>query len=199
LEHLNQTPWYLAITGPIGVGKSRLAGEIAKKTGARLLAERFDPERLAAFYHDPSSHAWQIELEFLEQRASQLAIGRREWSELDRPTVSDFWFAQSSGFAKVWLGAEQWPAYEAHWHELQPQVVQPRLIVLLNAPLEALLARIQIRGRPGEELLTVDQLQRIENALNLEANLAEGPVLRLDALDMKAASVELAAAVEAMR
>ena len=103
LDHLNQTPWYLAIAGPIGVGKSCLAGEIAEKSGARLLAEQFDPVRLEAFYRNPSSHAWQIELEFLEQRARQLAIGQPDWSRQDRPTVSDFWFAQSPAFASVWL------------------------------------------------------------------------------------------------
>src|SRR5208283_701934 len=79
LNHLNQTPWYLAIAGPIGVGKSRLAAEIAEKTNARLLDEQFDPARLETFYGNPYSHAWQIELEFLEQRASQLAIGQAEW------------------------------------------------------------------------------------------------------------------------
>ena len=199
LDHLNQTPWYLAIAGPIGVGKSYLAGEIAEKSGARLLAEQFDAGRLEAFYRNPSSHAWQIELEFLEQRARQLAIGQPEWSRQDRPTVSDFWFEQSLAFASVWLAAEQWPAYLARWDELQPPVVRPRLTVLLRAPLEAMLARIRARGRPGEELLTIEQLRRIEHALEDQAAAAEGPVLRLDALDKKAAVVELAAAVEAMR
>ena len=46
LDHLNQTPWYMAIAGPIGVGKSSLAAEIAEKSGARLLAEQFDSARL---------------------------------------------------------------------------------------------------------------------------------------------------------
>ena len=91
------------------------------------------------------------------------------------------------------------PAYRARWAELQSLVVRPRLTVLLRAPLEALLARIRARGRTGEELLTIEQLRRIDAALDLEANVAEGPVLRLDALDKKAAVVELAAAVEAMR
>ena len=199
LDHLNQTPWYLAIAGAIGVGKSCLADEIAEKSSARLLAEAFDPSRLEAFYRNPSSHAWQIELEFLEQRARQLAIGQPEWSRQDRPTVSDFWFEQSPAFASVWLSPGQMPAYLARWAELEPLVVRPRLTVLLRAPIEALLARIQTRGRPGEELLTIEQLQRIERALENQAAKVEGPVLRLDALDKKAAIVELAAAVEAMR
>ena len=199
LDHLNQTPWYLAIAGPIGVGKSCLAGEIAEKNHARLLAEQFDLSRLEAFYRDPSSHAWQIELEFLEQRARQLAMGQSEWTRSDRPTVSDFWFAQSPAFASVWLNGEQMPVYLAHWEELQTKVVHPRLTVLLRAPLEALLARIRTRGRRGEESLTIERLQQIEHALEHQANLAAGPVLRLDALDKKAALVELSAAVVAMR
>ena len=199
LQHLNQTPWYVAIAGPIGAGKSRLAGEIAEQSGARLLVEQFDSARLEAFYHNPSSLAWQIELEFLEERACGLAIGQPEWTRQDRPTVSDFWFAQSLAFASVWLPGEHRPAYLARWAELRTQVVQPRLTVLLRAPLEALLARIQTRGRRGEELLTIEQLRRIEHALNHQAAAAEGPVLRLDAMDEKAALVELAAAVEAMR
>jgi 2-amino-4-hydroxy-6-hydroxymethyldihydropteridine diphosphokinase len=200
LAHLDQTPWYLAIAGPIGVGKTCLAGEIAERSGARLLAEQFDAARLNAFYHDPSSHAWQIEIEFLDERARRLAIGQPEWTRQDRPTVSDFWFAQSLAFASVWLHArEQMAAYVTRWAVLQDLVVRPRLTVLLRAPMEALLAHIRTRGRPGEELLTIEQMQRIELALEIQANVAVGPVLRLDALDKKAALVELVAAVEAMR
>ena len=170
LGHLNQTPWYLAIAGPIGVGKSHLAGEIAEKQAARLLAEQFDPFRLEAFYRNPSSHAWQIELEFLEQRARQLAIDQPEWSQHDRPTVSDFWFAQSPAFASVWLREEQMPAYLARWKELQAEVVRPRLTVLLRAPMEALLARIRTRGRGGEEFLTIERLRQIGEALEHQAD-----------------------------
>jgi len=198
LNHLNQTPWYLAITGPAGVGKTFLAGKIAQKTGARLLVERFDPSRLEAFYRNPSSHAWQIELEFLEQRARQLAISRPEWARRDRPSVSDFWFPQSPAFASVWLNPEQIPAYYARWTELQTTVVRPRLTVLLRAPVAALLAGIRIRGRGGEEFLTIERLQQIEYALEEQAAASDVPVLRLNALDQNSAIMELAAAVEAM-
>jgi 2-amino-4-hydroxy-6-hydroxymethyldihydropteridine diphosphokinase len=199
LEHLDRTPWYAAIAGPIGAGKSRLAGEIAEKTGARLLVEQVDPACLDAFYHNPSGLAWQTELEFLEQRAGQLAIGRAEWAGHDRPTVSDFWFEQSPAFAGVWLPPEQWQPYLVRYEELHSQIVRPRLIVLLHAPREALLPHIRARGRPGEQLLTIGQLARIERALDDRAAAAEGPLLRLDALDQATAVVELAAAVEAMR
>ena len=69
--------------------------------------------------------------------------------------------------------------------ELQAVVVRPRLTVLLRAPMEAMLARIRTRGRPGEELLTIEQLRRIEHALEDHSAAAEGPVLRLDAFDQE--------------
>ena len=199
LNHLNQTPWYLAIAGPIGVGKSYLASEIAEKNDARLLTEQFDSSRLEAFYCNPSSQAWQIEIEFLEERARQLAGSQPDWARQDRPTVSDFWLAQSLAFAAVWLNGERMPAYLARWVEVRSLVVKPRLTVLLRAPLEVLLARIHARGRPGEERLTIEQLRRIEQSLENQAALTEGPVLRLNALDHEANIVELLAAVQAMR
>jgi 2-amino-4-hydroxy-6-hydroxymethyldihydropteridine diphosphokinase len=199
LEHLNQTSWYLALAGPIGAGKSCLASEIAEKTCGRLLAEQFEPSRLAAFYHNPSSLAPQIELEFLEQRARQLNAGQPEWTVKDQPVVSDFWFEQSPAFASVWLPAEHAPEYLARWAELRQTVVRPRLTVLLRAPMDILLARIRARGRAGEEVLTVERMERIEHALEERAATAEGPVLKLDAMDKEAALRELLAAVEAMR
>jgi 2-amino-4-hydroxy-6-hydroxymethyldihydropteridine diphosphokinase len=199
LNNLDQTPWYVAIAGPIGVGKSTLASRISEKSGARLLAEQFDSARLQAFYHDPPSHAWQIELEFLEQRARQLGIDQAEWTRRDRPTISDFWFEQSRAFASIWLSAEQMSAYMALWQELQPLVVRPRLTVLLNAPMTALLARIRTREGKGEELLSIEQLQQIERALENQVAATQGPVLRLNALDQETACIELLAAVEAMR
>ncbi len=199
LDNLNQTPWYLAITGPIGVGKTCIAAEVAEKSGGRLLSEQFDSPRLEAFYRNPSVHALQIELEFLDERARQLAILQPQWARQDRPIVSDFWFEQSPAFASVWLSAEQLLPYMAHRTELQSRVVRPRLTFLLHAPLEALLARVRARGRKGEELLTIERLRQIEQALENQAATAEGLVVRLDASDKNAVVVELTAALEAMR
>jgi 2-amino-4-hydroxy-6-hydroxymethyldihydropteridine diphosphokinase len=199
LDHLNQTPWYLALAGPIAVGKSYFAAEIAKRTGARLLAEEFDPSRLEAFYRNPSGLIWETELEFLEQRAQQLRADRPEWADKDRPVVSDFCFDQVPVFAEVWLQNSEEPffLYLAEFARFRKTVVQPRLTVLLCAPMETLLARIRARGRTEEDSLNIERLQHIERGLEVWTEL--GPVLRLDALDQEAALVEMLAAVEAMR
>ena len=171
-----------------------------KEAGPGLLAEQFDLARLEAFYRDPSSHAWQIELEFLEQRARQLAIGQPRVGPTRSADRERFLVRAIAGVCQgLAAGGAIAGLHGSLGRSCSTAVVRPRLTVLLHAPLEALLARIRARGRRGEELLTIEHLRRIEHALENQAAAAEGPVLRLDALDKKAAVVELAAAVEAMR
>ena len=196
LDHLNQTPWYVAIAGLSGVGKSGLAREVAARSGARLLANQANSSPPATFRQGPSGHALESELELVESQARQVLADQPEWQRHDRPTVSDFWFGQSSAFASVWLPEEQPAAYQARWAELWKLVARPRLTVLLRGSPEAVLAG----GRPGGETPTMEHLQRLERALDHHlAVYAEGPVLRLDAADKDAGADELTAAIEAMR
>ncbi|NLF09422.1 MAG: 2-amino-4-hydroxy-6-hydroxymethyldihydropteridine diphosphokinase [Pirellulaceae bacterium] len=68
LEHIDTTPPYIAITGGIAAGKSRLAERLAEELPARLIEERPDWKRLESFYADPPASAWATEIGFLNQR-----------------------------------------------------------------------------------------------------------------------------------
>jgi 2-amino-4-hydroxy-6-hydroxymethyldihydropteridine diphosphokinase len=201
LEHLNSTPWYVAIAGSIGAGKTQLAREVTGRiAGARLLAEQLDLPRLAKFYDRPASQAWRMELEFLESRAASLAAGLPRWSDHTRPTVSDFWFDQSAAFAQVWLPEDQWPSYQARFQQVARGVVRPRLVVLLEAPEEELLQRVHSRGRACEQSLSGSQLQRIADSIREQAaQPGQGPVLRINNGERSEALVEVLAAIEAMK
>ena len=90
--------------------------------------------------------------------------------------MSDFWFDQSAAFARAWLPAEQLPAYLEQYEQLRRDVVRPKLIVLLDAPAEELLARVRGRGRGCERRLTAEQLDRIRQAVREQAGRPElGP------------------------
>jgi len=81
LAHLDATPYYLALTGSIGAGKTALAERLVKLTGGSLIREPIDPQGLAEFYADPASRAWATELEFLAARRELLDRDRIEkWS-----------------------------------------------------------------------------------------------------------------------
>jgi deoxyguanosine kinase len=219
LEHLDASPRYVAITGPIAAGKTHLAERLAAALGGRAIIEQPDWARLDAFYADPAGNAWETELGFLAQRAGLLAaevvVGgdscRRcdEVSSMDRrqespPTsspwqVSDFWFEQSAAFARAWLPPGRLAAFLEEFERLRQTAPQPKLIVLLDAPAEELLARIGRRGRDCERRLTAEQLERIRQSVIEQAQLPQrGPVLRPSGNDPEAVFAETLAAVQGM-
>lgn len=200
LEHLNTAVPYVAITGPIGVGKGRLAEALAEKTGATPMVEQISPRRLETFYADPSGNAWAMELEFLQERARRLSADWPGWSEPGRLRVSDFWFNQGLAFAGVWLSPERLDWYCRRWEEARRTVVQPKLTVLVDAASDRLLERIRRRGRRCERRLTGELLQRIREAVVAQASRpGQGPLLRLADDDLTRNVDEVSAAVEAMR
>jgi len=194
LDHLEGSAAYVAITGPIAAGKSRLAHELAARANARLIPEPLDEVRLAEFYANPPGTEWDIELEFLEVRTSLL--DRTTWGPTDRLTVSDFHFAQSLAFATLWLSGERLAEFKRRWSDAQVLVQAPRFSVILDAPADVLWERIANRGRTYETTITREWLERLRAAMRSPESLPiSGPVLRLGSVDFDAATKEALAAV----
>ena len=199
LDHLNTAVPYVAVAGPIGVGKTWLAEQLADRISAKPVREHVIPERLDAFYADPSGNAWAMELEFLAQRARLLSAELPGWSEPGRLWVSDFWFHQSLAFAEVWLAPQRRGTFRRRWEEARQRVVTPKLTVLLDAPTDQLLERIYQRGRLCERLLSREQVELIRQAILAEASRpGRGPILRSAGGDSESVLDEVLAAVEAM-
>ncbi len=200
LGHLNGTPYYLAITGSIGAGKTELAGRVARQADARRVAEKVDLGQLAAFYANSASHAWTVELQFLKQRVRLLSARAEFWQDRSRPVVSDFWFDQSSAFARVWLAPEQYARFVERFESARKRVARPRLVVLLESSGQRLRQRVLRRGRACERGLTAADLERIGRAIDRQARRPDvGPVLRIGNDDPGAALEEVAAALQAMK
>ena len=200
LAHLDTALPYLAIAGPIAAGKTALAQAVAGRSGARWIGEAIDESILAAFYGDPAELAWQTELHFLRQRAAQLSADDPGWSDRQHWTVSDFWFDQSWAFAGVWLAPPRREEFHRLWQQARRTVPRPKLTVVLDVPAEALRARILARGRPYERDLSIEQLQRIRQAIRAQAAAADqGPLLELADDSPATALEEVLAAMQAMQ
>ena len=64
--------YYIALEGPIGVGKTSLAQMLSRELSTRLVLEDFeDNPFLSDFYNDPERFAFQTQLFFLLQRYRQ--------------------------------------------------------------------------------------------------------------------------------
>ena len=90
---------YIAIEGPIGVGKTSLAERLAEVIGASVLREVTEENPfLANFYTDSDRHAFQTQLFFLLSRYRQ----QLDLTQLDLfhgGIVSDYIFAKDRIFA----------------------------------------------------------------------------------------------------
>ena len=151
---------YIAVEGPIGVGKSTLAKKLAKTLKSQYLndTENSNPY-LETFYRRPADVAFQTQLHFL---LSRLALYDREGvGDPKRRYVADFLLAKDRLFAEINLeGAEAW-MYRELFERLNPQIPDPDLVIYLQAPVEVLIQRIERRGLRFEQRMDSSYLQRV--------------------------------------
>ena len=94
-------PRYIAIEGPIGVGKTTLAQILAERMGARLVLEPVEENPfLPQFYDDARKFAFQTQLFFLLSRfQQQQALHQQEL--FTQSTIADYLFAKDRIFAAL--------------------------------------------------------------------------------------------------
>ncbi len=157
---------YIAIEGPIGVGKTSLADILAKKLNARLVLEGAeDNPFITDFYKDIQKHAFQTQMFFLLSRFKQ----QQELAQNDlfqQGLVSDYVFAKDRIFANLTLDDNELKLYEQIHSILGGRVLKPDFVIYLQASTDVLLKRIAMRGRKFETQITADYLAELNQAYN---------------------------------
>ncbi len=157
---------YIAIEGPIGVGKSSLAELIAKEFGGRTLIEEVDSNPfLPKFYEDIKKYALQTQLFFLLSRYQQ----QKEMFQqelFDSAVVSDYLFAKDRIFAYLNLDENELSLYEQVYRLLDTRIPRPDLVIYLQASTDVLLERIGKRNKDYERNVKEDYLEKLIDAYN---------------------------------
>jgi deoxyadenosine/deoxycytidine kinase len=145
---------YLAIEGPIGVGKTRLAERLAAKLEATTVLEDTENPFLEDFYADRPGSALQAQLFYLLNRHRQLT-SKRQADLFLQTTICDYVFDKDKIFAYLNLDDNELFIYQRLFDLLARDVPPPDLVVYLQAPTELLMERLRQREDDPERELSL--------------------------------------------
>jgi len=157
-------PPYIAVEGPIGVGKTTLTKYLAESFNYDTLLEKADENPfLEKFYASERNSALPTQLFFLFQRIQQ--INEMRQADLFEPVrVADFLIEKDQLFAEVTLGAEELKLYQQVYDQMTIDAPAPDLVIYLQASVDVLLERISQRGIHAERTITAEYLHTLNDA-----------------------------------
>src|SRR5579883_501074 len=163
MAKLFEAPRYIAVEGPIRVGKSTLSSIIAERLHAQLVHEPEDNPFLHAFYDGENGAAFQAQFAFLIKRFEQLRsleVGPNS----RKVVVADYIFEKDKLFAYLNLSDPELDIYNRYYNFFRNQVPTPDLVIYLQATPEVLKKRLKKKGAPGEKGISEDYLEEVIKA-----------------------------------
>ena len=165
-EQAGKRTRYIAIEGPIGVGKTSLATLLGKALNGRVICEQVDDNPfLKDFYEDKKKYSFQTQLYFLLNRYKQ----QEELGQCDlfnKTILCDYIFAKDRIFACLNLDDNELDLYEQVYGTLDARLPKPDLVIFLQANMEVLAERVDIRNREYEKNIDVEYLEKLSRAYN---------------------------------
>lgn len=162
MAKLFEPPRFIAVEGPIRVGKSTLAQILADTLHARRVVEPENNPFLDGFYAGRKSGAFETQMWFLMARYEQMRQEKPRAQE--GPVVADYLFEKDKIFAYINLSDEELALYNRYYNLFREQVVTPDLVIYLQASPDVLKQRLKRKGVPGERAISDDYLEQVAQA-----------------------------------
>jgi deoxyadenosine/deoxycytidine kinase len=163
MAKLFELPRYIAVEGPIRVGKSTLAGVLAERLNAQRVMETEDNPFLKPFYDGDRGAGFQAQFAFLISRFEQLRaldLGARS----QRTVIADFIFEKDKLFACLNLTDQELETYNRYYNYFHEQLPTPDLVIYLQATPEVLKKRLKKKNAAGEKAINEDYLGEVIKA-----------------------------------
>jgi deoxyadenosine/deoxycytidine kinase len=156
---------YIAIEGPLGVGKAALVDRLGVRLDAAMVIDEGDNPFLADFYSGRAGAAFQAQLFFtLARHRQQSAL--RQSDLFSQATVCDYLFERDKIYAYLNLDDNELFIYQRLYELLAQDVPAPDLVIYLQAPTDVLRRRLRERGRanPDAPALNDDYVRELNEA-----------------------------------
>ena len=163
MAKLFDLPRYIAVEGPIRVGKSTLSTILAERLNAQRVTDPEHNSFLAPFYQGEAGAVFQAQFTFLVQRFEQLRaldLGARS----QKLVVSDFIFEKDKLFAFLNLNDQELDTYNRYYNYFRDQLPTPDLVIYLQATPEVLKKRLKKKNVAGEKAISEEYLEEVVKA-----------------------------------
>jgi deoxyadenosine/deoxycytidine kinase len=163
MAKLFESPRYIAVEGPIRVGKSTLAAVIAERLHAQHIREPEDNPFLSSFYAGEAGAAFQAQLAFLIRRYEQLKaldVGPNS----RKIVVADYIIEKDKIFACLNLSDTELYVYTRYYNHFREDLPTPDLVIYLQATPEILKKRLRKKGAAGEHAVNDDYIEEVARA-----------------------------------
>jgi len=153
-------PRYIAVEGPLRVGKTTLARFLADRMHARRIIDCEDNPFLADFYRERMGSAFRAQMYFLMERHRRV----QEALAAAGTVVADFLFEKDKIFAYLNLDNEELKLYERYFERMAAELPRPELVIYLQASPEVLRERIEKKAAPGESHIAREYVEEVARA-----------------------------------
>jgi deoxyadenosine/deoxycytidine kinase len=162
MAKLFETPRYIAVEGPIRVGKTTLARILAERLNAQRITEPEENPFLRAFYDAEPGAAFQAQMHFLARRFEKLH--ELDLGASNKIIIADFIFEKDKLFACLNLNDQELDVYNRFYNHLREQLPTPDLVIYLQATPEVLMKRLRKKNSPAESGVAEDYLEEVVKA-----------------------------------
>lgn len=155
---------YIAVEGPIGVGKTTLAQMLAQDYDARAVFETpSENPFLPQFYDEPTRHAFQTQLFFLLSRYRQ-QVELKQQDLFSQRVICDYVFAKDLVFAHLNLTEDEFNLYTQIYKLLDQRIPKPDVVIFLQAKADVLMKRIKMRNVKYESNIDPDYVFKLSQS-----------------------------------